>query len=448
MKNITKLSFIPIALFLVITFGVKSSFAFLNIKLNNINYNPVPIVFIPFISDKHSQEYAKVLNETIEQDLQKSLVFTPSVQPPPYFLALKTNLLNTKHVLDNYMNFNLILMGKVTYNNGVYKIEYILWDVFGHKIIVAKGFNLKKPLYDDIYYTAHHISNTIYKKIVGEEGFFNTKIAFTARKKVYIMNYDGRNKTPITDGTHDVFTPEFSYDGRYVAYVALIKGMSTIYIYDTKTKLTHELGEFKNMVLAPRFSPDGADMMFAISKNGSTNIFDVNLKSKQVKQLTYSYSINIPGSYSPNGDKIVFMSDRNLGRPQIYIMNKDGSNVSRISDISGRYYTPRWSPRGDLIAFTKIIKHDFYIGIMGVDGNHEQIIAKDPFSEGPAWMSNGRSLVYQYMYDQNKGLYAFNMVDLSTGDKEELKYFNNIRDPSISKNYTNNLVLKSEFNLK
>ena len=35
-------------------------------------------------------------------------------------------------------------------------------------------------------------------------------------------------------------------------------------------------------------------------------------------------------------------------------MNADGSGVQRISFGSGKYGTPVWSPRGDLIAFTKI----------------------------------------------------------------------------------------------
>ena len=34
-------------------------------------------------------------------------------------------------------------------------------------------------------------------------------------------------------------------------------------------------------------------------------------------------------------------------------MNADGSNQHRISFGDGRNGTPVWSPRGDLIAFTK-----------------------------------------------------------------------------------------------
>ena len=35
-------------------------------------------------------------------------------------------------------------------------------------------------------------------------------------------------------------------------------------------------------------------------------------------------------------------------------MNSNGKNVKRISFGKGRYATPVWSPKGDLIAFKKI----------------------------------------------------------------------------------------------
>ena len=48
-------------------------------------------------------------------------------------------------------------------------------------------------------------------------------------------------------------------------------------------------------------------------------------------------------------------------------MNIDGSSVRRISFGRGRYATPVWSPRGDLIAFTKQSRGRFFIGVMRPD---------------------------------------------------------------------------------
>jgi TolB protein len=75
-------------------------------------------------------------------------------------------------------------------------------------------------------------------------------------------------------------------------------------------------------------------------------------------------------------------------------MNADGSNAHRISFSSGRYGTPVWSPRGDLIAFTKIDSGKFYIGVMRPDGSGERLLTEAFLVEGPTWAPNGRVLMY------------------------------------------------------
>ena len=56
----------------------------------------------------------------------------------------------------------------------------------------------------------------------------------------------------------------------------------------------------------------------------------------------------------------------------------------------GRYGTPVWSPRGDLIAFTKQNKGRFHIGVMRVDGSEERLLTASFLDEGPTWAPNGR----------------------------------------------------------
>ena len=63
-------------------------------------------------------------------------------------------------------------------------------------------------------------------------------------------------------------------------------------------------------------------------------------------------------------------------------MNADGSDVKRISFGTGRYGTPVWSPRGDLIAFTKIDGGKFYIGVMRPDGSGERLLTESFLVEG------------------------------------------------------------------
>jgi TolB protein len=75
-------------------------------------------------------------------------------------------------------------------------------------------------------------------------------------------------------------------------------------------------------------------------------------------------------------------------------MDADGGDARRISFGQGRYATPVWSPRGDLIAFTKIDQSVFYIGVMRPDGSGERLLTDSFLVEGPTWAPNGRVLMY------------------------------------------------------
>jgi len=89
----------------------------------------------------------------------------------------------------------------------------------------------------------------------------------------------------------------------------------------------------------------------------------------------------------------VFESDRE-GTQQLYLMNADGSGQRRLSSGDGRYSTPIWSPRGDLIAFTKMLDGRFLIGVMRPDGTGERILTGGFHNEGPTWAPNGRVLMF------------------------------------------------------
>ena len=75
-------------------------------------------------------------------------------------------------------------------------------------------------------------------------------------------------------------------------------------------------------------------------------------------------------------------------------MKSDGSNVKRISFGKGIYGTPVWSPRGDLIAFTKLHKGKFYIGVMRTNGKGERLLTENFYQEAPSWTPNGRVLIF------------------------------------------------------
>jgi TolB protein len=117
-------------------------------------------------------------------------------------------------------------------------------------------------------------------------------------------------------------------------------------------------------------------------------------------------------------------------------MNADGSNIHRISFGNGRYGTPVWSPRGDLIAFTKFDASTFYIGVSKPDGSGERLLTQSFLVEGPTWAPNGRVLAYfrQTQSDSRGGggrsrIYS---IDLTGYNERELVTPQDASDPAWS----------------
>ncbi len=91
-------------------------------------------------------------------------------------------------------------------------------------------------------------------------------------------------------------------------------------------------------------------------------------------------------------------------------MSAGGGGANRISFGEGSYSTPVWSPRGDMIAFTKQYQGRFAIGVMRPDGSGERMLTEGFHNEGPTWAPNGRVLMF--FRDQGGGpkLYSIDLT--------------------------------------
>ena len=237
------------------------------------------------------------------------------------------------------------------------------------------------------------------------------------------MDQDGHNHRFLTSGRDLVLTPRFSPTAHEIAYLNYFNDEPNIYLFEVATGRTEKLGSFPGMTFAPRFHPDGNKLIMSLAQDGATNIFEMDLLSRATRQLTNTIHIDTAPSYSPDGKKIVFASDRDGGRQQLFIMDSDGRNIKRISYNKGRYATPVWSPRGDVIAFTKMLAGEFFIGIMRTDGTAERLLSRGFLVEAPTWAPNGRVLMYykqdRFEQDGSGGNTRLYKVDI-TGFNESI----------------------------
>jgi len=381
--------------------------AVVEIDITRGNLDPLPIAVSPLHLESGSIDIKKnnkiiknvgeEISKIIEVNFKRSGLFNPLkkesfVQEP-----------EIAHVKPRFEDWRLIkaqalVTGKVKVSEDKLRVEFRLWDLIAAKEMVALAFSTSP---DNWRRVAHIISDKIYKRLTGEEGYFDTRIIYVSEtgpktqryKKLAIMDQDGANIKYLTLGNELVLTPRFSPTNQLVTYLSYFKNLPRVYLLDIETGMQEVVGDFPGMTFAPRFSPDGKKIIMSFAKDGNSDIYTMNLDSRVVERITDHSSIDTSPSYSPDGKYICFNSDRS-GLQQIYVMRSDGSNVKRITFGKGLYGTPVWSPRGDLIAFTKVHKGRFYIGVMRPDGSGERLLTENFYQEAPSWSPNGRVLIF------------------------------------------------------
>ncbi len=361
--------------------------------------SPMPIAITDFYSESaQDAKTGKDMAGVISNDLERSGLFRPIDRRA--FIQDAASLRNGPRFSDwRLINAQALVQGSTQMQaDGRLRVELRLWDVLAEQQMAGLAYFTTPVNWRRV---SHIIADVIYKRLTGEEGYFDTRIVYVAEsgpqnrrlKRLGIMDQDGENHRFLTDGGSLVLTPRFSPTTQEITYLSYYGDTPRVYLFNLNTGQQEMLGDFPGMTFAPRFSPDGNQVIMSLAENGNTDIYTMDLRTRRVTRLTNHPAIDTSPSYSPDGRQITFNSDRG-GSQQIYIMNADGSNVRRISFNEGRYATPVWSPRGDLIAFTRMSGGEFYIGVMEPEGSGERMLTRGFLVEGPTWAPNGRVLSY------------------------------------------------------
>ncbi|MEK9673474.1 MAG: Tol-Pal system beta propeller repeat protein TolB [Rhodospirillaceae bacterium] len=380
----------------------------ITIDITRGTVEPLPIAVTDFVGKPGATaRFGRDIAGVIAANLDRSGLFRPIDRNA---FIQSTGALNAVPRFGDWrvINAQVLVQGRAEMAaDGRLRVEFRLWDVFSEQQMLGLAY-FTVP--DNWRRVAHIISDAIYKRITGEDGYFDTRIVYVSGqpkgakgvgrnrlnpfgKRLAIMDQDGENHRFLTDGQTLVLTPRFSPTLQEITYMSYFRNQPRVYIFNIDTGRQEVLGDFPGMTFAPRFSPDGKQIIMSMAKDGNSEIYVMDLHTRVVRQLTYHSAIDTSPSFSPDSSQVVFNSDRG-GSQQLYVMDARGKDVRRISFGRGRYATPVWSPRGDLIAFTKLANRRFYIGVMKPDGSGERLLAEDFKIEGPTWSPNGRVLIF------------------------------------------------------
>ncbi|APD49939.1 PD40 domain-containing protein [Francisella hispaniensis] len=313
-----------------------------------------PLVTV--VSDNVVDQFPQQVNSVIVADLNHNAKLQGN-DTIKYEIKQKQNI-PWKSLKSDYVV--LTKYTKNSYNNYTVEVQILKRNDTSYlQAITYKNINISL-----MRTLAHKISNYVYHKLTGEQGFFLTKLAYVKVSNPYarygrlyeliISDYDGYNKHVVLRQTDNpIATPSWSNDGRYIVYSSYSGGSMGVYTLEIATGKVTRVTNYKGINSSPSFSPDGKEIALALSKGYSdqTNIYIMNLVTKALKRITIN-GINTAPKFSPNGQSIVFTSDRE-GRPNIYVasVNSKYPQSSILSTKIHQAYEPNYTPDGKNIIF-------------------------------------------------------------------------------------------------
>jgi TolB protein len=258
---------------------------------------------------------------------------------------------------------------------------------------------------------AHTIADEIHQQQRGLQGIARSKLTYSSDrdgermagptanrniKEIYISDYDGSNQRRVTVNRALNIFPVWSADGRSIAYTSYRRNNSPdIYIsniYQGTLEVPLE-GTGQNWLAA--WSPDGSRLAFTSNRDGNPELYVVNRDGTALRRVTNHPAVDTTPTWSPAGNEVAFTSDR-TGSPQIYVVSANGGNPRRIT--TGESYADRatWAPAPyNEIAYAARTGPGYDIVVYDLaSGSRRQLTFGEGTNESPVFARNGRHIAF------------------------------------------------------
>ncbi len=166
---------------------------------------------------------------------------------------------------------------------------------------------------------------------------------------IYKMNLKTKALRRITSHFSADVDPSINANENLLTFLSGRPGKAMIYTLEPSgteksVKRISFVGDFN---AAPRFNPAGTEIVFSSWVDKRFDIYRIDSNGTNLVRLTKNFGSNEEPWYSPDGEFIVFSSQRVISRKKavqdLYIMNRDGEIIKKITTNYGKVFTPRWA---------------------------------------------------------------------------------------------------------
>ncbi len=311
-----------------------------------------------------------------------------------------------------------------------------LHDLNLSRIRNQQTVQLPQPTDPGFRMEAHRLADEITRWASGTVGSAASRFLFVSGGRVYRIDSDGADMTPLSPVGATALSPVWSPDGQRIAYTRLEAGRGAVVVQSLAGGTNQAApGSQTALNITPAFAPDGRTLAFAHSDESGTDIFTANVADNCCAQrLTVGrYADNLSPTFSPDGRRIAFVSTR-AGPPQIYVMAADGTDQELLAPFdygaTGSSNAPEWSPDGANVVFHREVSRSPQLFVVDAGGTRVRQLTSAGRNEDPTWAPDGRHIAF---ISDRSGRRQIWIIDIETGRVRQLQTPNAARLPSWSR---------------
>jgi TolB protein len=367
--------------------------------------------FVPLSSDAETVAAAKTISDVLWDDIAYEREYYMIAKDAIATIPRHTSIDNVP--IDRYKELNAdgVVAGTVRRSGNGIVVQVRLVQVASGRQAFGKEYSgsVANPRR-----FAHTIWDEMYKQQLQGRGVARTRLTFSSDRdaerlkgpvnrdvqEIYLADYDGANPRKVTNTRTLNITPTWSPDSQVIAYTSYRPsgGMGTfqdivLSHINTGAREMPANGNPQKQNFLPIWSPDGSRIAFTTTRDGNSEIYVMNKDGSGLRRMTNHPAIDVSPTWSPSGNQLAWVSDR-TGTGRIYIMNADGTGQRVL--INEEAYRPTWSSEPfNEIAYAARTGPGYDIKVYSFQtGESRRITDGIGSNESPAFAPNGRHIAF------------------------------------------------------
>jgi TolB protein len=367
--------------------------------------------FIPLSSDAETVAAAKTISDVLWDDIAYEREYY--MIPKDVIATIPKHTSVDDVPLDRYKELQAdgIVLGTVRRSGNGIVVQVRLVQVASGRQAFGKEYSgaVANPRR-----FAHTIWDEMYQQQLQGRGVARTRLTFSSDRdaerikgpvnrdvqEIYITDYDGANPRKVTNTRTLNIAPTWSPDGQAIAYTSYRPSGGAGTFQDivlsflaTGERRTPANGDPQKQNYLAIWSPDGSRLAFTTNRDGNPEIYVMNRDGSGLRRMTNHPAIDVSPTWSPSGNQLAWVSDR-TGTGRIYMMNADGTGQRML--INEEAYRPTWSSEPfNEIAYAAKSGPGYDIKVFSFQsGESRRITDGIGSNESPAFAPNGRHIAF------------------------------------------------------